>query len=105
MGFGASPPSSGHENLTDFTGTISNYETDVFRPIRRDQKLSGNITVDAPRAGSGPRTRAGKARIAFRVIADIRTLSLQSPTAISRVARPCYVLRRTCAAPSATASR
>ena len=32
----------GTKNFTDFTGTISNYETDVFRPIFDEiEKLSG----------------------------------------------------------------
>src|SRR5439155_20955261 len=32
----------GTKNLTDFSGTISNYETDIFRPIFDDlEKLSG----------------------------------------------------------------
>ena len=32
----------GTKNLTDFSGTISNYETDVFRPIFDEiEKLSG----------------------------------------------------------------
>ena len=32
----------GTKNLTDFSGSISNYETDVFRPIFDEfEKLSG----------------------------------------------------------------
>src|SRR5256885_4374010 len=32
----------GTKNLTDFSGTVSNYETDVFRPIFNEiEKLSG----------------------------------------------------------------
>ena len=32
----------GTKNLTDFSGTISNYETDIFRPIFDEiEKLSG----------------------------------------------------------------
>jgi alanyl-tRNA synthetase len=66
------------KNFTDFTGVISNYETDVFRPIfDRIEKLSGKkygSTLPAP--GSAGNTEQEKLDIAFRVIADhIRTLS------------------------------
>ena len=64
------------KNFTDFTRTISNYETDVFRPIfDRIEELSGK------KYGSTLPGQSGDAKqvatdIAFRVIADhIRTLS------------------------------
>src|SRR5437763_1466251 len=83
----------GTKNLTDLSGTISNYETDVFRPIFDElEKLSGRkyastlpIVGQAHRlpveegSGSGRPTidsEQEKIDIAFRVIADhIRALS------------------------------
>jgi alanyl-tRNA synthetase len=63
------------KSFTDFTGTISNYETDVFRPIFDEiERLSGKryaSTLPAPGANEQE-----KIDVAFRVIADhIRTLS------------------------------
>jgi alanyl-tRNA synthetase len=104
----------GTKNFTDFTGIVSNYETDVFRPIFDElEKLSGKkyrstlpIVGQAPRLpDENPGSRSGrptndpeqeKIDIAFRVIADhIRTLSF----AISDGIQPSnegrgYVLRR-----------
>src|SRR5204863_4890695 len=90
----------GTKNLTDFSGTISNYDTDVFRPIFDEiEKLSGkkytstlpDVQGSAPGSGvaiggspiekvaaSGGDQHAGGVRspeqiqvdIAFRVIAD-----------------------------------
>ena len=55
----------GTKNFTDFSGTISNYETDIFRPIFDElEKLSGKkYGVDAARntAAAGDK-RAGKDR-------------------------------------------
>jgi alanyl-tRNA synthetase len=68
----------GTKNLTDFSGTISNYETDIFRPIFDDlEKLSGKKYGSAiPRRGSAGDSDQEKIDVAFRVIADhIRTLS------------------------------
>ncbi|MGZ5022283.1 MAG: alanine--tRNA ligase, partial [Chthoniobacterales bacterium] len=68
----------GTKNLTDFSGTISNYETDVFRPIFDEiEKLSGKKYASTlPKAGSTGENEQEKIDIAFRVIADhIRTLS------------------------------
>ena len=68
----------GTKNLTDFTGTISNYETDIFRPIFDEiEHLSGRrYTSTVPKPGSAGETAQEKTDIAFRVIADhIRTLS------------------------------
>src|SRR6185369_817312 len=66
------------KHFTDFTGVISNYETDVFRPIfDRIEKLSGKkYGSTLPAAGSTGATEQEKVDVAFRVIADhIRTLS------------------------------
>src|SRR3954453_20650122 len=66
------------KNLTDFAGTISNYETDVFRPIFDEiEKLSGKrYTSRLPKTGSTGESEQEKIDVAFRVIADhIRTLS------------------------------
>lgn len=66
------------KNFTDFSGVISNYETDVFRPIFDEiEKLSGKkYTSTLPKSGSTGDTEQEKIDVAFRVIADhIRTLS------------------------------
>ena len=66
------------KNFTDFTGIISNYETDIFAPIFREiEKLSGKkYTSTLPAAGTQGASEQEKIDIAFRVIADhIRTLS------------------------------
>src|SRR4029453_9198478 len=44
----------GTKNLTDFSGTVSNYETDIFRPIFNElEKLSGKRYASTlPRSGS-----------------------------------------------------
>jgi alanyl-tRNA synthetase len=66
------------KGFTDFTGTISNYETDVFRPIFDEiEALSGKkYGSTLPAAGSTGGTEQEKIDVAFRVIADhIRTLS------------------------------
>jgi alanyl-tRNA synthetase/REP element-mobilizing transposase RayT len=65
------------KNFTDFSGVISNYETDIFRPIfDAIEKLSGRkYGSTLPKSGGGD-TGQEKLDIAFRVIADhIRTLS------------------------------
>jgi len=62
----------------DFSKIISNYETDIFRPIfDRLEKLSGKkYHSTLPKSGSTGDTEQEKIDIAFRVIADhIRTLS------------------------------
>jgi alanyl-tRNA synthetase len=66
------------KGFTDFTGTISNYETDVFRPIFDEiERLSGKkYTSTLPAPGSTGANEQEKLDVAFRVIADhIRTLS------------------------------
>ena len=69
----------GTKNLTDFQNAkISNYETDVFRPLfDAIEKLSGKkYGSTLPKSGSTGDTEQEKIDVAFRVIADhIRTLS------------------------------
>jgi len=104
----------GTRDFTDFSRPISNYETDVFRPIFDEiEKLSGKkYGSTLPTVGQAPRlpgeeqgSRSGrptndpdqeKTDIAFRVIADhIRTLSFAIADGIqpSNEGRG-YVLRR-----------
>src|SRR5438094_3220589 len=100
----------GTKNLTDFSGTISNYETDVFRPIFDEiEKLSGKKyasmlpivgrlceTPAADTAALQHQSEQQKIDIAFRVIADhIRALSFAIADGIvpSNEGRG-YVLRR-----------
>ena len=69
----------GTKGLTDFANAkISNYETDIFRPIfDAIEKLSGKkYGSTLPKSGSTGDTEQEKLDVAFRVIADhIRTLS------------------------------
>jgi alanyl-tRNA synthetase len=72
----------GTKNFTDFTGLVSNYETDVFRPIFDElEKISGHrygSTLPQMNAARRivPVTEQEKVDVAFRVIGDhIRTLS------------------------------
>jgi alanyl-tRNA synthetase len=88
----------GTKNLADFSGTISNYETDIFRPIFDElEKLSGKkyaSTLPAESATRDPEQE--KIDVAFRVIADhIRALSFAIADGIipSNEGRG-YVLRR-----------
>jgi alanyl-tRNA synthetase len=88
----------GTKNLTDFSGTVSNYETDIFRPIFDEiEKLSGKkYESTLPKHGSAGESEQEKIDIAFRVIADhIRTLSFAIADGIipSNEGRG-YVLRR-----------
>ena len=90
----------GTKNFTDFSGTISNYETDVFRPIFDElENLSGKkYTSTLPGKTSQPSTLNPQLSvdIAFRVLADhIRTLSFAIADGIipSNEGRG-YVLRR-----------
>jgi alanyl-tRNA synthetase len=88
----------GTRNLADFSGTISNYETDVFRPIFDEiERLSGKkYARTLPTHGSGGEGEQEKIDVAFRVIADhIRALSFAIADGISpsNEGRG-YVLRR-----------
>jgi alanyl-tRNA synthetase len=69
----------GTKNFTDFKDAkISNYETDIFRPIfTKLEQLSGKrYTSTLPKPGSTGDNEQEKIDVAFRVIADhIRTLS------------------------------
>ncbi len=93
----------GTRNLTDFSGTISNYETDVFHPIFDElEKLSGKKYASTLPSGFGPdgrlrpSTEQEEVDTAFRIIADhIRALSFAIADGIipSNEGRG-YVLRR-----------
>ncbi|MGN6387039.1 MAG: alanine--tRNA ligase, partial [Verrucomicrobiota bacterium] len=68
----------GTKEFSSFGGIISNYETDVFRPIfNRLEQLSGKkYGSTLPKSGSTGDTEQEKIDVAFRVIADhIRTLT------------------------------
>src|SRR5436190_5483734 len=88
----------GTKNFTEFSGTVSNYETDIFRPIFDElEKLSGKkYESTLPKHGTAGESDQQKIDIAFRVIADhIRTLSFAIADGIipSNEGRG-YVLRR-----------
>ena len=89
----------GTKNFTDFSGTISNYDTEVFRPIFHElEKLSGNKYASTlPELDqSAIRNAQSAIDVAFRVIADhIRALSFAIADGIipSNEGRG-YVLRR-----------
>ena len=88
----------GTKSITDFSGTISNYETDVFHPIFDElEKLSGaKYARTLPTRGSGGEGEQEKIDVAFRVIADhIRALSFAIADGInpSNEGRG-YVMRR-----------
>lgn len=90
------------KNFTDFNGIISNYETDVFRPLfDKLSEMSGKrygSTLPSPDVSGNlvPVTEQEKVDVAFRVIADhIRTLSFSIADGISPGnANRNYVLRR-----------
>jgi alanyl-tRNA synthetase len=89
----------GTKNLTDFSGTISNYQTDIFCPIFDElEKLSGKKYASTVPDPSQPSTLNSQQAtdVAFRVIADhIRALSFAIADGIvpSNEGRG-YVLRR-----------
>ncbi|MCX6904505.1 MAG: alanine--tRNA ligase [Verrucomicrobia bacterium] len=65
-------------HFSDFTRVISNYETDIFRPIfEKLETLSGKkYQSSLPKPGTPGQTEQEKMDVAFRVVADhIRTLS------------------------------
>lgn len=65
-------------DFTDFSRIISNYETDIFRPLFDQlEELSGKrYRSTLPKPGSAGETEPERTDVAFRVIADhIRTLS------------------------------
>ena len=66
------------KGFTDFSRRVSNYSTDVFRPIfRKLEEISGRTYADLYPQDAAPEQKATlQESIAFRVIADhIRTLS------------------------------
>src|SRR5213082_3293439 len=68
----------GTKNFTEFSGTVSNYETDIFRPIFDElEELSGKkYESTLPKHGTAGESDQEKIDVAFRVIADhIRALS------------------------------
>jgi alanyl-tRNA synthetase len=77
----------GTKNFTDFENAkISNYDTDVFKPLFDElSKMSGKTYASTlPAAGSTGDTEQEKIDVAFRVIADhIRTLSFSIADGIS----------------------
>jgi alanyl-tRNA synthetase len=88
----------GTKNFTEFSGTVSNYETDIFRPIFDElDGLSGKkYESTLPKPGTAGESDQEKIDIAFRVAADhIRTLSFAIADGIipSNEGRG-YVLRR-----------
>jgi alanyl-tRNA synthetase len=88
----------GTKNFTEFSGTVSNYETDIFRPLFDElEKLSGKkYESTLPKHGTAGESDQEQIDIAFRVIADhIRTLSFAIADGIvpSNEGRG-YVLRR-----------
>jgi alanyl-tRNA synthetase len=86
------------KSFTEFSGAVSNYETDIFRPIfdeleeLSDKKYESTL----PKHGTAGESDQEKIDIAFRVVADhIRTLSFAIADGIipSNEGRG-YVLRR-----------
>src|SRR2546421_562348 len=66
------------KHFTDFSRVISNYETDIFRPIfdKLEALCSKTYSSTLPQHGVEALTESEKVDIAFRVIADhIRTLT------------------------------
>ncbi|MDF7825799.1 alanine--tRNA ligase [Pontiellaceae bacterium B12227] len=85
------------KNFTDFSGVISNYETDVFTPIFQGlEKMSGCKYTSTLPEDAAKQSEQEKVDVAFRVIADhIRCLSFSIADGIipSNEGRG-YVLRR-----------
>src|SRR5207302_1970624 len=90
----------GTKNLTDFSGTVSNYETDIFRPLFDEiENISGKkyaSTLPDNNSHQSTLNHQLSVDIAFRVVADhIRALSFAIADGIvpSNEGRG-YVLRR-----------
>jgi alanyl-tRNA synthetase len=88
----------GTRHFTDFNRPVSNYDTDVFRPIFNEiERLSGKkYGATLPAAGSAGQTEQERLDVAFRVVGDhLRTLSFAIADGIqpSNTDRG-YVLRR-----------
>ncbi|MDF7807450.1 alanine--tRNA ligase [Pontiellaceae bacterium B12219] len=85
------------KGFTDFSGVISNYETDVFTPIFQGlEKMSGKPYTSTLPLDAAKQSEQEKIDVAFRVIADhIRCLSFSIADGIipSNDGRG-YVLRR-----------
>jgi len=85
------------QNFTDFSGVISNYETDVFSPIFQTlEKMSGEKYTSSMPTDVANQSEQETIDVAFRVIADhIRCLSFAIADGIipSNEGRG-YVLRR-----------
>ena len=66
----------GTKGFTDFSGTISNYDTDVFAPIfRRIAELSGKRYASTLPGQAGAESEQVSMDVAFRVVGDhLRTL-------------------------------
>src|SRR5207302_2871679 len=88
----------GTKDFTEFSGTVSNYETDIFRPIFDELETLSDKEYQStlPKHGTAGESDQEKIDIAFRVIADhIRALSFAIADGIvpSNEGRG-YVLRR-----------
>ena len=99
----------GTKDFTDFTGTISNYETDIFRPIFDEiEKLSGKSygsTLPDPAAPATTSRKASTSPSASSPTTSAPSAS-RSPTASSRATKAAATsCAASCAAPSATAVR
>ena len=85
------------DGFRDFTGPISNYDSEVFRPIfRRISELSGKLYARTLPGARSNLSEQAKIDVAFRVVADhLRTLSFAIADGIvpSNTDRN-YVLRR-----------
>lgn len=88
----------GTKHFTDFRGAISNYESDLFRPLfDRLERLSGRrYGSTLPKPGTTGENEQERIDIAFRILADhIRTLSFAIADGIlPGNADRGYVLRR-----------
>ena len=99
----------GTKNFTDFTGTISNYETDIFRPIFDEiEKLSGkHYARRCQDTAAQPRPSRKKSTSPFASLPITSALSAsRSPTASSRAMKDAAMsCGGSCAAPFAMGVR